>query len=293
MPERSASFFSDGLRIAATLFTPDDGGQHSGIVMCQGAIGAMQFFGFPDIARRFAELGHAALIFDHRGFGASEGERGRTFALEQVRDIRDAMSFLGAQPEVDPERIALFGTSIGGGNAVYASAVDPRARWTISAVGFGDGELLARAGRDDAAWQAFQVEMDQDRSERAVTGRSRLIARSRIAQRDEHSLEVRARVIGGSPGAGAAVPDLTLESVERLIEFRPVRMAGLIAPRPVLFISAEEDRVTPADGIEAMFAAAGEPKAYECLPGIGHYEVYEEPHVSRLIALTHDWINAH
>jgi dienelactone hydrolase len=278
--------------MAATLFTPDDGGQHSGIVMCQGAVGAMQFFGFPDIARRFAELGHAVLIFDHRGFGGSEGERGRTFALEQVQDIRDAMSFLQAQPEVDPERIALFGTSIGGGSAVYASAIDSRARWTISAVGFGDGERMVRAGRDDTAWQEFLAEIKEDRQERVVTGRSQLIPRSRIAQRDERSLEVRARVIGGNPGAEAAVPDLTLESAERLIEFRPVRMAGLIAPRSVLFISAEEDQVTPADGIEAMFAAAGEPKAYECLPGIGHYEVYEEPHVSRLIALTHDWINA-
>ncbi len=285
------AFYSDGLRIAATLFAPDDGGQHTGIVMCQGAIGASRFFGFPGIARRFAELGHVALIFDHRGFGDSEGERGRTFALEQVQDIRDAMSFLQAQPEVDPERIALFGTSIGGGSAVYASAIDSRARWTISAVGFGDGERMVRAGRDDTAWREFLAELEEDRQQRAVTGRSRLIPRSRIAKRDERSLEVRARVIGGGPDADTAVPDLTLESAERLMEFKPVSVAGMIAPRPVLFVSAEEDQVTPADGIEAMFAAAGEPKAYERLPGITHYEVYEEPHVSRLISLAHDWIS--
>ena len=84
-----------------------------------------------------------------------------------------------------------------------------------------------------------------------------------------------------------------MESLERLIEFKPIEMAARIAPRAALFMAAENDELTPAEGVEAMYQRAGEPKAYERLPGITHYEIYEEPHVSRLIALTDEWIRAH
>ena len=51
--------------------------------------------------------------------------------------------------------------------------------------------------------------------------------------------------------------------------------------------------VTPFDGIAAMYDRAGEPKALERLDGLTHYEVYEEPHVSRIIALADEWLRAH
>lgn len=288
--ERSVSFVSDGLRIAATFFAPEDGGPHPGIVMCQGAIGQRQFFRFPEIARRFAALGYAALTFDHRGFGESEGEPGRTFQMEQVQDVRDAMSYLASQAQVDGDRLALFGTSIGGGNVVYAGAIDPRARWVISAVGFGDGASVALGGNNTGA---LLERLATDRAARVETGVSERIARGSLSIRNEATAQVRARVVGGGPEADASVPDLTLESVERLIEFKPVDVAARIAPRPVLFIAAENDEVTPAAGVEAMFQRAGEPKAYEVLAGITHYEVYEEPHVSRLVSLTDEWIRKH
>ena len=54
--------------------------------MCQGAVGLKEFFGFPDILQRFADLGYITLIFDYRGFGESEGERGRVFPQEHLDD---------------------------------------------------------------------------------------------------------------------------------------------------------------------------------------------------------------
>lgn len=284
---RDISFFTDGLRIAGTLFEPDAGPTRPGIVMCQGAIGQRQFFRFPDIARRLAELGHTALTFDHRGFGESEGERGRCFQLEQVQDIRDAMSFLATQPTVDPDQIALFGTSIGGGNVVYAGAVDERARWVISVVGFGDGIDMALGGTDA---ESLLTRIADDRLTRVAIGTSQLIPRSSLSVRNEITAETRKRVVGGGDGANSTVPDLTLESVERLIEFKPADLASRIAPRPVLFITAENDEVTPAAGVEAMYRRAEVPKAHEVLLGLTHYEVYEEPHLSKLVSLAYNWI---
>jgi dienelactone hydrolase len=60
-------------------------------------------------AARMAAAGYAALTFDFRGFGASEGaprevESGRS----KAQDILDAAAFLATRPEVDPDRIGVL-----------------------------------------------------------------------------------------------------------------------------------------------------------------------------------------
>ncbi|MCL6588986.1 MAG: alpha/beta hydrolase [Firmicutes bacterium] len=67
-------------------------------------------------AQAFAAAGFAALTFDYQSFGASEGERGRLNPAEQIIDIRSFITFLQTLPEVEPERIGLWGSSYGGAN---------------------------------------------------------------------------------------------------------------------------------------------------------------------------------
>jgi fermentation-respiration switch protein FrsA (DUF1100 family) len=50
-----------------------------------------------------------------------------------------------------------------------------------------------------------------------------------------------------------------------------------IAPRPVLFITTDGDRLVPSEESESLYARAGEPKKLVVLRGYGHYEVYAEP----------------
>lgn len=294
--EQKVHFYSDGLRLAGVLFSPDGppGARHPGIVMAQGAVGRKEYFGFPAIARRFAALGYVALIFDYRCFGDSEGPRHRNMPLEQVQDLRDALTFLQAQPNVDAGRLALFGTSMGGANVAYAGGVDARARWVISVVGYADNGRQLRGKRGDAEWAVFLARLAQDRAERVRTGRSATLERGQVIASDPASAAVRERVIGAPElGPDRRVPDPTMESVERMIEFRPIEVVDRISPRAALFIAAENDAVTPREHMRAMYDRAGEPKGIEVLSGIGHYEVYEEPHVSRLIDLTDRWIRAH
>ena len=292
--EKKVAFFSDGLRIDGVLFGPDDpaGPPRPGIVMCQGAVGRKEFFGFPQIARRFVDLGYVALIFDYRGFGESEGQRGRVFPLEHIEDVRNAITFLQIQPGVDRDSIALFGTSMGGAYVAYAGGVDQRARWVVSVVGYGDGEGTMRGRRNDEEWAAFLNRLAEDREQRVLTGKSQLVQRSETTPQNSADMTVRARVIGAPELGDTRVPDQTVESVEHRLEFKPVDMVHRISPRAVLFIAAENDMLTTAGGIEAMYERAQEPKRYECLVGIGHYEIYEEPHVSRMIELTDSWIRA-
>jgi len=62
----------------------------------------------PDFADRFVESGFVTLVFDYRYFGDSEGEpRSQVFPLEMVEDLRNAITWVSDQPEVDSERIGI------------------------------------------------------------------------------------------------------------------------------------------------------------------------------------------
>ncbi len=89
-------------------------------------------------AERFADAGIAALVFDHRGFGDSGGEPDLFHPGRQLDDWRAAIAFARSLPQLDSERVATFGSSMGGGNALAAAARDPRVAAVVSQVPFLD-----------------------------------------------------------------------------------------------------------------------------------------------------------
>ncbi len=73
----------------------------------------------------------------------------------------------------------------------------------------------------------------------------------------------------------AAVTTIPVEFIDDTLSFNPEWVVAKIAPRPVLFITSDNDRLVPPAESEAMYARAGEPKKLVMLNGYGHYEVYE------------------
>jgi pimeloyl-ACP methyl ester carboxylesterase len=284
-----ASFHSGRLRIAAQLHASAAAGaaRRPAIVLVQGMVGRKELFGFPRIAERFNALGYLALTFDYRGVGESEGERGRLFPLELVEDVRSAVDFLARQPGVDSGRIALWGTSFGGAAVPHAAALDGRVCAAISVAGFGDGERWLMAGRSAEQRAQLERRIDADRRQRVLGGASQLVEPAELFAADPETAAARARVVAGPPGMDVRTGAVTLESVERILEFRPSGVVQRIAPRPALFVAAERDVVTPVEGISEMYRHAREPKRLEILPGITHYEIYAEPHIGRIVDWTH------
>ena len=84
------------------------------------------------VADRYAEVIHAAglnvLLFDHRGFGVSDGPRHLINRWIQSREYSDAIDFVISRPEVDATRIAIWGDSLSGSAAIGAAAFDERVR---------------------------------------------------------------------------------------------------------------------------------------------------------------------
>jgi alpha-beta hydrolase superfamily lysophospholipase len=103
-------------------------------------------------AERFAAAGIQALVFDHRGFGDSGGEPDLFSPRRQLADWRAAIAYARSLPAVDPDRLATFGSSMGGGNALAAAAADERIAAAVSQVPFLD--VLTQAHRSAPAVRA-------------------------------------------------------------------------------------------------------------------------------------------
>src|SRR5699024_6593098 len=124
------SFFSDGIRLDGILQCQDGETPPSGfpaVIVCSGYQGLKEWIP-PEMWSDFTRAGFACLAFDYRGFGTSDGERGRLIPMEQVTDVSGALTWLAQQPEIDPDRIGLIGWGLGGGVAVQTAADDRRVR---------------------------------------------------------------------------------------------------------------------------------------------------------------------
>lgn len=291
--ERKITFYSDGLKIAGVLFEPEEARDKTcpGIVLCQGMIGIKEYFWFPHIACQFVALGYVALIWDFRGVGESEGEHGRLYPLEQAEDIRNALTYLELHPKVDPERLALIGWSHGGGMVPYMAGVDERVKCAISVLGWGDGEHLLRNPRRYGEWLEFLDRITEDRRTRVVTGKSELLAPGEILARDPSSNEAMERVLSKIPGMeNVKSTPYSLATAEKILEFKPIDMVDRISPRPILYIAAEKDSVTPAGDIIDMYKRTKEPKKLWVIPSIPHSGVYEEPYLSQVMEMATEWL---
>lgn len=72
--------------IALTFRVPEGNMKHPLIILCHGFCGIRNVL-LPCFANAFTEAGFATITFDYRGFGESEGERGRLVPAMQIEDI--------------------------------------------------------------------------------------------------------------------------------------------------------------------------------------------------------------
>jgi hypothetical protein len=120
MRQQKVVFKSKGLNCSGLFYLPADYSATDdvklpAIAMAHG-IGTTKEIGLPQYAQRFAGAGFAVLLFDFRNLGESEGTpRAQVFAEEQQEDYRNAITWLQLQPQIDPERIGVWGFSFSGG----------------------------------------------------------------------------------------------------------------------------------------------------------------------------------
>lgn len=289
---KPVSFYSEGVELAGDLFLPADakqGDRRAGIVLCDGYTGVRSIY-LPDNARVLAEAGYVVMSFDYKGWGDSEGPKSRLAPYSRVADVQAALTFLGAHPEVDAARLGIYGTSYGGATVVFVAAVDPRVKCVVSVVGVGNGARWMRSVRRPDEYHHLLTRAAADRDKRVLTGVSALADRNEILLPDRQSAELGAAARRDNP---AAVTLLPLEFVDDTLGFNPEWIVDRIAPRPVLFITTDDDRLVPPQESEAMSARAGEPKKLVMLKGFGHYGIYGGEAFRQVMDETVAWYRTH
>jgi hypothetical protein len=293
MTTRPLPFFSNGLRLDADLHLPDDdgaGAPYPVVIACSGYQG-QKVIHPQRFARALNPLGYAVLAFDYRGFGLSEGERGRLVPQEWAEDIRAGIDRLSAVGDVDLARLALAGWGLGGGVVVAEAAEDPRVRAVACLNGIGDGTRSTRAMHDEASWSRLLRRIEADRARRATTGRSEItdpwdIVRLDLDGRTDGYVEEQ---LYRAPGFGTGV---TLESAEYLLRFAPERMVARLAPRPLLIVHGAQNELHKLVEARSMFDNAGEPKRLELLENSGHTEWMfdDNPTFKRVVGLLEEFL---
>src|SRR6059058_1918849 len=135
---RDVAFTSSGDECRAWLFMP--GAERPPLVILGHGLGATREYGLEPFARRFADAGIAALVFTYRHFGDSGGEPRQLLDIErQLDDWAAALAYARGLPDVDADRVAIWGTSLAGGHVIEAAARDGRVAAVVSQCPFADG----------------------------------------------------------------------------------------------------------------------------------------------------------
>ena len=288
----SVSFYSEGVRLEGDLYRPDGAGPddaRAGIVLCHGYTGVKSLY-LPDNARVLTEAGYVVLTFDYKGWGASEGPRARLAPFSRVADALAALTFLQTRPGVEPAHLGLYGTSYGGATVIWAAALDPRVRCVVSVVGVGDGRRWMRSVRRPDEWHDLLARAQEDREQAVVSGESTMAERDEILLQDRASAELSAAARAGNPDAVSTVP---ASFIDETLSFHADWVVERIAPRPLLLVTTEDDRLVPPEESQSLYDLAGEPKRLVVLKGYGHYNVYAEPAFGEVMAATLAWYRAH
>jgi pimeloyl-ACP methyl ester carboxylesterase len=291
LPEEIVSIPSEGLRLHGVVGVPTGAAAEArrpAFLVLHGFGGNCESQNVLQPNRVLGEFGYVTLRFDMRGCGKSEGEFGRVICLEQVEDTRNALDFLARHPAVDPDRIAVIGSSFGGAVAVYAGGVDKRIAAVVSNGGWGHGERKFRGQHaTPAAWARFTAMLEEGRAHRERTGRSLMVSRYDIVPIPQHVRDNLARQSVEMFTAGH-VEMFPAETAQSMFDFRAQDVVGQIAPRPVLLIHSASDSVTPTEQSVEMFKRAGQPCELHLFSGLDHFLFAENS--ARVWNVMRDWL---
>ncbi len=283
---RKATIISEGTPMAAEVYAPKNPASDKlpTIVMAHGWGGVAAHLR-PD-AVAFARAGYLVVTFDYRGWGASESrlipvspasakDDDGTFTAEvkevrevvdpidQTTDLANAVSWVYGEPQCDPEKIGLWGSSYSGGHVVYVAARDPRVKATVSQVPALDSRQVVLEGGER------QKTFDE------------------AAARTHGDLGYPppgARVIGNLRGAPIR---------EKLMQYAPVEDVDRADQCAMLFVLAENEELfdNKDHGILAHQRAKG-PKKLVIVPDIKHYGIYLQAR-GKAQQLAIDWYDEH
>ncbi|MGF1704232.1 alpha/beta fold hydrolase [Photobacterium makurazakiensis] len=278
-------FKSKGSSIAANLYLPKEKTKESYplVILCHGFCGVKELL-LPTFAERFAEHGYAALTFDYRGFGGSEGEPGRLVPELQIEDIHAAIEWASNSGHIDIERIALWGTSFGGANAIIAASQSPLIRCVSVQLAFSDGESVITRSMSQDEREKFIDTLSRMREKKEKSGKEMMVSISKVLS-DSQSIAFFNQYKDDYPALNIKIPFLTIWET---MNHKPLDILDNL-DKPLLIVAASEDGVNPVSESEKLFKQANEPKKLHIEQSASHYQIYTGEHFESVVRQQLSW----
>ena len=143
--QQELSFDSGGDVCEATLYRPAAVATPLPCLVMGHGFSGTRFLGLSAYAHNFAKEGTAVLTFDYRNFGTSGGEPRQVIDVEKQRDdYRGAIRFVRTLEGMDPEKVAIWGTSLSGSHVLAVAADDPDLAGAIAQVSLFDARRTGK-----------------------------------------------------------------------------------------------------------------------------------------------------
>ncbi len=270
---RDIEFDSGGILLRGWLRMPDGGAPHPLVIFAHG-MGGLKEWEIPAFADAFVAAGIAAMTFDYRNFGDSEGTpREEVDHCGQIEDFQNAITLATTLAEIDHARIGLWGTSLGGRNVLAVAALDQRVNCVLAQVPgiFPEGLWLHHGASACSGGDVAQLLRDfaDDRRDRALGKEPRYM----VYQPDPSAEEYERGLAFNKEELRNAKGRLTIRSFEPTLALDIVHLMKSISPRPMRMVLTERDTLR-AGQMEA-YNAALEPKSLIMFPG-KHYDLYPQ-----------------
>ncbi|UDY23545.1 alpha/beta hydrolase [Nocardioides sp. Kera G14] len=293
--------FPSGSKLcAAWLYTPtavtsrgsSDSTQARPIIVMAHGLAGVKEERLDAFAERFATAGYACLVFDYRHFGDSEGEPRQLLDIDSQReDWRAAVTFARSLPDVDAERVVVWGTSFGGGHVIVTAAEDARIAAAISQCPFTDG--LASGFAMSPATSAKVTALGIRDVLAARLGHAPVLVPSAGAPHTA-ALMTTPDALAGVSALMPAGASYSKDVAARIALQIPLNLPGRRAKDvscPIFFAICERDTVAPAGPTQKYAAQAphGEIKLYDA----GHFDIYVGDWFERNVADQLDFLARH
>ena len=290
-------FDAEGATLRGWFYRPDDAGEAVPCIVMAHGFSAIKEMRLDDYAEVFCDAGLACVVFDNRGLGASDAAPGKPRLeldpWEQIRDYQHAITYAQMRPEVDVDRIGVWGSSYSAAHSYVVAAIDRRVKAVCGQVPLVSGrrafEMLVRIDFWEQTWELLAA----DRQARARGEAPAMLP-----------------VVDADPTAQSALPtpdsyeffseyegtawrnEVTLRSLELFQGYEPGDYLKRISPTPLLMVVAPNDRLVAGELACEAFETAAHPKKLVLLPG-GHFDAYVGRGFEISSAAARDWFVEH
>tara|TARA_B100000315_G_scaffold255697_2_gene299768 strand:- start:11848 stop:12813 length:966 start_codon:yes stop_codon:yes gene_type:complete len=286
------TIWSNGVRLAGDLWKPAGlkaEEKRPALLMMHGWGGTKAHLN-QAYAPQFAELGYIVLTFDYRGWGESDGKlirvgdkpadvkgdfqlkvrevRTVVDPLDQLEDIRAAHAYLVGEAQVEADRLAVWGSSLGGGLSLQSAASLSGVKVLIDQV----GAVQGLGGGPDTA-------------ENPMSASNMLRLRSAVSRGDQPPF----------PGPESKAPGLSgFPDFHRFDLYKPFTYADQLTAATLIIDARDEELFDIKQNGVALYSKIKDriTARYEAIPG-KHYDIYTGEGYNKAMELEKAWLQKH